>query len=81
LKKEKRRFDKLQVNPRNGVSDRNKGVRELDPLVLKAEIEELRSEMGWLIDMGASSSEIYKISVELDKLIVALYKVQSGKFA
>ena len=70
-----------QDNPCNGTSDRNKRSSELGLLVLKAEIETLRSEMGRLIDLGASFKEIYKISVELDKLIVALYKIQSGKFA
>ncbi|MGE5612967.1 MAG: aspartyl-phosphate phosphatase Spo0E family protein [Bacillota bacterium] len=53
----------------------------MDPRALKDEIEALKSEMGRLIDLGASFNEIYKISVELDKLIVALYKIQSGKFA
>lgn len=68
-------------NPHTKASDISRRSSELDPLVLKAEIEVLRSELGRLIDLGASFNEIYKISVELDKLIVALYKVQSGKFA
>lgn len=53
----------------------------MDPLVISEKIEALRSKMGKLIDLGASFNEIYKVSVELDKLIVALYKIQSGKLA
>jgi len=41
---------------------------------LKAKIEFLQDELGKLIISEADSKEIYKVSVELDKLIVAYYK-------
>jgi hypothetical protein len=41
---------------------------------VKKEIEALKGELGRLIDLEANFREIYKISVELDKLIVAFYK-------
>lgn len=37
---------------------------------IKTEIEEIKSELGKLIDSDADFAEIYKTSLRLDKLIV-----------
>lgn len=41
---------------------------------VKAEIEALKEELDRLIDNGACFSEVYEVSVRLDKLIVSFYK-------
>lgn len=41
---------------------------------INAKIEALKSELGRLIELGASFKEIYRASVKLDKLIVIFYK-------
>lgn len=41
---------------------------------IKARIEDLQNELGKLIELEANSKEIYRVSVELDKLIVIYYK-------
>lgn len=46
----------------------------MEPQDVKAKIEALKSELGRLIDLGASFNEIYKTSVKLDKLIVIFYR-------
>ncbi len=40
------------------------------------DIEKLRSELYYLIDSNHSYDEIYKVSVELDKLILEFYKTK-----
>lgn len=41
---------------------------------IKARIEVLQNELGKLIDSETDSNEIYRVSLELDRLIVLYYK-------
>ncbi|QZY57192.1 aspartyl-phosphate phosphatase Spo0E family protein [Crassaminicella profunda] len=40
----------------------------------KYDIEKVRTKLNDLIKFGCSYEEIYSVSVELDKLIIAFYK-------
>ena len=49
----------------------------MDSLEVKNNIEELKIELGNLLDKSADFDEIYKTSVKLDQLIVAYYRLKS----
>jgi len=46
----------------------------LKQVELCSQIEELRKELKRLIDLEASFSEIYEVSLKLDELIVVFYR-------
>lgn len=46
---------------------------------IKENIEDLKIELGKLIEKGASFNEVYNVSLRLDKLITVFYKHKSGE--
>lgn len=47
--------------------------------MLEARIEELKKQLNSMVDKGLNSDRVYRLSVELDRLIVKYYAERRNK--